>query len=90
MVNQKDVISHTPLHLACISGNCRLVRSLVRAGADIHIKDGNERTPLDICTEKKNDELIYTLKQTHCGLLSFSHFSFFLNLFHSFGIRKSI
>ena len=78
MVNQIDIISHTPLHLACISGNYRLVRSLVRAGADIHAKDGNGRTPLDICNEKKNEELIYTLKQTQAGSISFQKFNFFL------------
>jgi len=63
-INQRDLVECTPLHLACISGNCSVVRSLVRKGAQISAKDATGRTPLLICIEKKNEELIDTIKQT--------------------------
>jgi ankyrin repeat protein len=67
-INQKDLVECTPLHLACISGNCSVVRALVRKGAQISAKDITGRTPLEICKEKKNEELVDTLKQTTEGV----------------------
>jgi palmitoyltransferase len=38
----------TPLHLAVMSGNGRIVKKLLVKGCDRKIKNFNERLPLDI------------------------------------------
>ena len=51
----------TPLHLACMSGNSSLIRTLVQHGADTTLKDANGWTPMKICEMKKNQDLVDTL-----------------------------
>jgi len=38
----------TPLHLAVVNSNYRIVKKLLLRGADRSIKDCSDRTPLDI------------------------------------------
>ncbi|CAK79451.1 unnamed protein product (macronuclear) [Paramecium tetraurelia] len=62
--------SVTPLHLATMQANSRIVRKLLMKGADRSIKDSNGKTPLDLAIENdfktveimirdKNDILIF-------------------------------
>lgn len=45
--------SYTPLHLAVIGGNTRIVRRLLQRGADRNLIDKNFKKPIDIA--KEND-----------------------------------
>eukprot|EP00727_Mastigamoeba_balamuthi_P004720 m51a1_g14246 hypothetical protein (281) ;mRNA; r:255450-256508 len=47
----------TALHLACASGAKQVVELLVQRGADLNIKDSNEKTPLYALIDKRLDVL---------------------------------
>ena len=47
----------TPLHLACRFGNISLVRMLIDEGANKHLRDAQDMSPLDHAKEKV--EMIY-------------------------------
>jgi ankyrin repeat protein len=51
-VNLKDINGQTPLHLACLAGDCKIVKLLVSKGADSGIKDSTGKSPLDLCSTK--------------------------------------
>lgn len=47
-LNEPDNEGLTPLHLAVISGNSRVVRKLLIKGANKNLLDKNNKTPADI------------------------------------------
>lgn len=51
-VNAKDINGHTPLHLACLAGDCKIVKLLVANGADKNIRDNTGKKALDLCSTK--------------------------------------
>jgi palmitoyltransferase len=67
-VNVVDIEGHTPLHLACVSGNSRIVRHLLLKGARIDISDKRGRVPMDLAQESNFGEIIALLKDP--GILS--------------------
>lgn len=57
----QDEYGETPLHYAAENGNFDNVKVLVRAGADINLRDNNQRTPIDCAREQRRncyDEVI--------------------------------
>lgn len=67
-VNAVDIEGQTPLHLACVSGNCRIVRHLLLKGARSDISDQRGRIPMDLAEENHFGEIITLLKKP--GILS--------------------
>jgi len=61
-INCQDHDGHTPLHLAVLSANNRVVRLLLLKGADRALKDSRDRTPMEIAKENQSNELIDMLK----------------------------
>ena len=47
-INTKDVLGNTALHLACYEGNFSLIEILLKAGANLKLKDKDGRTPLHV------------------------------------------
>jgi len=61
--NLKDVESgFTPLHLAVVSGNGRVVRRLLIKGANRHIKDNEDKTPKDLALENEYGHIVQLLQ----------------------------
>ena len=48
----------TPLHSASFGGQNDVVIRLLKAGADRTLKDKNGKTPLDLATSKKHQEIV--------------------------------
>ncbi|CZR55172.1 uncharacterized protein PAC_05058 [Phialocephala subalpina] len=61
LINAQDVNGRTPLHDACISGRPESVFCLLKAGASIHITDGDEQTPLHACAFFPNEQNLWSV-----------------------------
>ena len=46
MINNKDELGNSPLYYACLSGSLLLVACLIKAGADIDIKNALNNTAM--------------------------------------------
>ncbi|XP_076166065.1 L-asparaginase isoform X2 [Ptiloglossa arizonensis] len=64
-VSQTNADGRTALHIACCEGNVEIVRCLLRMGANVHVKDRFDRTPLTDAIEYDRHEIIGILMQ--CG-----------------------
>ena len=53
----------TPLHEACLSGNIKIVKTLLEYGASVHSKDYEGDTPLHMACGSGNLEVVQTLLQ---------------------------
>ena len=51
-IDYQDHSGVTPLHLACRFGNISLVRMLIDEGANKHLRDAQDMSPLDHAKEK--------------------------------------
>ena len=51
------------LHIACQRGHRRVVRLLVDKGWDIHARDANGRTPLQLAEEAGHGEVVEVLRK---------------------------
>ena len=47
-MNRQDVVKETPLHLATQNNKTEAVRLLLDNGADINLKNSDNKTPLDV------------------------------------------
>ena len=56
-LHQQDSDGQSPLHMACISGNVKIVRSLLIKGASREIRDLKNKRPAEIAQENKNGSL---------------------------------
>ncbi|XP_076634804.1 uncharacterized protein LOC143348465 [Colletes latitarsis] len=57
-LNTTDIGLRTPLHIAAMTGNLMLALYLVEEGADLHRKNRNGYTPLEVAMAYKNSEII--------------------------------
>ncbi|XP_015113146.1 uncharacterized protein LOC107038514 [Diachasma alloeum] len=64
-ISQPSPDGRTALHIACNIGNIDIVRKLLEMGANVHMKDLLDRTPLTEAIENHYDEIIKLLIQ--CG-----------------------
>lgn len=60
-VNTKDSDESTPLHVAAHSGNSKVVKMLIDAGADVRAVDDEGLTPLHWATETGNLKILKLL-----------------------------
>ncbi|XP_043526263.1 L-asparaginase [Frieseomelitta varia] len=64
-ISQQNADGRTAMHIACCEGDLNIVRCLLRMGANVHIKDRFNRTPLIDAIEFDHHEVIKILMQ--CG-----------------------
>ena len=71
-VNVQDDDGHSPLHLATIAGNSRIVRNLLLKGSKRDLVDKKGKLAIDIAVENNNASLIAMLKEptllSECGV----------------------
>lgn len=78
-VNITNTYNETPLHLAAKhrSDNANVAQMLIKAGANIHLRDENGKTALEYAVEKANVQFAKTLLLTQLhqyqSTLQFSH-----------------
>jgi ankyrin repeat protein len=51
-----------PIHLAALGGHTDIVKWMIECGVRIDVRNGLDKTALDIATEKGNQEIINLLK----------------------------
>ena len=61
IVNAKSKTGLTPLHIAALNGNIKIINKLLEKGADIHIKSEESKIPLFLAIEKGHSEAIKIL-----------------------------
>lgn len=59
----------TPLHVACLEGQLRVIRHLLAKGASPHVVDSHGQTPLHDAIRSANEEAILLLREfgAHLG-----------------------
>lgn len=60
-MSQPNGDGRTILHLACCEGDLKIVRALLEMGANVHIKDRFNRTPLTEAVENDFHEVKYLI-----------------------------
>ncbi|XP_050487481.1 L-asparaginase-like isoform X3 [Bombus huntii] len=60
-ISQQNADGRTALHIACCEGDLKVVHCLLRMGANVHIKDRFNRTPLTDAIEFDHHEIINIL-----------------------------
>ena len=79
-INEKDKEGElTPLHLAVISGNTRVVRKLLIKGSDIALVDKQGKTPSDLAKENGFNNILKMLVKYSSRFFIF-HKILFVNL----------
>ena len=58
----RNVYKQTPLHFAATYGRLDAIKTLIENGADIHAKEGNGQTPLQLAEQAKKKRTIELLK----------------------------
>ena len=56
LVNSKDKVGNTPLHLAAYRGYVRMAELLIQNGAKANVKNNEGDTPLHTCISGRRDE----------------------------------
>lgn len=69
-----DVTQTPPLHLAGISGNEMLVRSLILAGARVNDTDANRNTALHVAAKAGHATVVSALLQVRQKLVHYSRY----------------
>jgi ankyrin repeat protein len=67
-VNAKDKEGSTPLMLAAKRGRYKVAKLLLEQGADIDVKNDNDKTALDLATEKRHWKTVPLLKRAKPNL----------------------
>jgi ankyrin repeat protein len=62
LINMKNGKGWTPLHLAVILNNLKLVKLLIENGAKHNILDNKSKTPLELAIDNDNKDIIEYLK----------------------------
>lgn len=79
-ISQQNADGRTALHIACCEGDLNIVRCLLRMGANVHIKDRFNRTPLTDAIEFDHHEVSISLQRyIFCSRKEFQrifHFNF--------------
>ncbi|XP_068687483.1 ankyrin repeat domain-containing protein 54-like isoform X2 [Montipora foliosa] len=68
--NLGDAFCFTPLHLAAERGNLQAVKTLVKHGAEIMMKNKSDETPLAMARKKKHNSVVTFLIQEITGKVS--------------------
>lgn len=62
-INAKTSLKRTPLHLATFNNNLKVVKFLIKSGADINLQDVEKNTPLHLASMQGNLEIVELLMQ---------------------------
>lgn len=60
-MSQPNADGRTALHVACCEGDIQVVRHLLKLGANVHVKDRFNRTPLTDALEHDKLEVLMKL-----------------------------
>lgn len=71
-INLQDSSGRSALHDACASGQPESVYCLLKAGANMHCKDFQNRTPLHACAEYPVEEALYFLQSNSRSIAGYS------------------
>ena len=82
-VNVQDNDGWTPLHLACFTGQEKIVSLLLWAGADVDIRDEDWRTPADVAEIANCDYLIDMLNLRPMADWRPAYFQFYIDLMNT-------
>lgn len=63
-VNALDSCNRSPLHLAAVNGNLRIIKRLLAAGAAVNVQDSEGRTPMIKAIECAHTEVLQVLIET--------------------------
>ncbi|CAD8051416.1 unnamed protein product [Paramecium sonneborni] len=69
-INLKDGEGMTPLHLAAVTGNCRIAKKLLQKGANKNIRDIKNQTPAETAQENQQNA-VYEILMSNNWLLEF-------------------
>ena len=61
-----DIDGQTPLHLATIAGNLRIIRGLLYKGSARNVSDNKGRTPMSLAEENQATSIAEVLKEPGC------------------------
>ena len=61
-MHARDNMGRTPLHWAAKGNSVEVARLLIKAGADVAARNKDGNTPLDLATQRENQEMIKLLK----------------------------
>jgi hypothetical protein len=60
---------NTPLHIAIQNGNIEIIKSLLADGCDVHARNNEGLTPLDLATTLNSEEIVHLLLEHGAGHL---------------------
>jgi ankyrin repeat protein len=94
-LNAKDVNGQTPLHLACYAGDFKVVKLLVKHGADKSARDRKNLRPLDLCSNKMVMKHLSSLPEVvsqkdEAGMKDFVNSGFDLNFSNNSYLMTSL
>jgi ankyrin repeat protein len=71
----QDSDGRTAMHIACYRGHAGVVRALLGAGADPHVVDGYDETPMAMAVRTGRAECVAVLQVRLCLMYGLSHHS---------------
>ncbi|RDW81892.1 glutaminase [Coleophoma cylindrospora] len=64
IIGRGDYVENTPLHLASVGPDTRIVRELLRRGASVHARNRAGNTPLFLARQVRNMDIVALLKDS--------------------------
>jgi ankyrin repeat protein len=58
---------NTPLHIAIQNGNIEIIKSLLADGCNVHARNNEGLTPLDLATTLNSEEIVHLLLEHGAG-----------------------